>query len=170
MAWTIYNASTASINVTDIAQPQQILPATALEFEFADVMQSRVLAQNIALGALVVTACGDYGPMTGPVAPVTYSVHALQQESQDGNSGPFTMAPFSDGLLLLNVTALGSGSSVAIGFEPWDGATYYPAVSAVAAQTVVGPVTQTFKPAGIAGRFTWTVVGTATFGLLYQVQ
>lgn len=172
MAWTVLNQSTAAIPVSDIPVPQTVQAGATADFEIADVLSSRTLAENIGGGALVVVACGDYAPFDR-MAPVQYEVHASGTETQTGTSDYVTTAGYTSGQVLLNITALGVGTTLTITFEPFDGTTTYPDQSVIAVQSATGPVFQAFAPIGIAGRFKWTLGGTnpsATFSLLYVVS
>lgn len=167
MAWTVYNTTANSINVTDIAIPQEIGPFSSAQFEVADFLSSRILAETIATGGLCVTSYGDFMPSNGWM-PVTFPVHPLGQEIQNGQSPPYSIAPFSGGMLYLNITAI--NGSLSISWQPFDGEAYYPAVSLVDAVTGVTQTVQPFTQQGIAGRFIWTVSGSVTFSLKLQMR
>ena len=172
MPWTVANATASPIEVQDVGDPQTIAAYGTSDFLFQDFLTSRTLQEQIGAGALCVVGMADFAPLA-PMAPVTYPLHPSATETQDGESLPVTLAPFSAGSLFLNVTEIGASSSVAISFEPWDGTAYYPAQSVIAAVSAVGPVAPTdFFPTGapIAGRFTWTITGSVTFSLGYQVR
>ena len=171
MPWTVANATASPIEVQDVGDPQTILAQGSAEFLFQDFLTSRTLQEQIGAGALCVVSMGDFAPFAR-IAPVTYPLHPSATEIQNGNSNPVTLAPFQAGTLFLNVTAVGTGGSVAISFEPWDGTTYYPAESVIAAVSAVSATMQGFFPVGapIAGRFTWTIAGSVTFSLGYQVR
>jgi len=169
MGWTLYNSSSASIAVNDIPIPQTILPYTSATFQAQDVISSLTLNSNLANGALCVTNFGSFD-VGGPWLPVTYPAHASAQETQNGNSLTFTMGVFQQGKLLLNVTAISVGGSIAIGWEDFDGTTYYPNQTEITAVTVIGQTPATFTQYGIAGRLTWTIVGTVTFSLALQMR
>src|SRR5579875_3311371 len=154
--WSILNNSGASISVNDVPVPQEILPYQTATFEAADVLTSRTLAENIANGSLCVVDFGSFA-QGGSFLPVTYPIHPLATETTNGTSNPVTMGVFSQGLLMLNVTALTAGSSLSIGWEAFDGATYYPVETEIANVTSVGAQAMPFSQYGIAGRFTWMI-------------
>lgn len=165
--WTIDNQTSASISVKDIPIPQDLLPYSSGQFEVADVLTSKTLAENIASGALVVTNFGTFAP-GGPWLPVTYPIHPLAQEIASGNSVPITVGVFSQGKILLNVTAL--TGTIAIGWEEYDGTTYYPVGTQIAAVSATSTYIASLSDYGIAGRMTWTLTGTATFSLALQMR
>lgn len=167
--WIIYNQSNAALSVNDIPEPQEVLSNTSASFSVSDVTTSHILAENIANGALVVTSFGTFGT-AGPWLPVTYPVHLSGAELQDGYSNPVTVGVFTQGQLLLNVTAISVGGSLEIGWQEWDGAAYYPASILISSVTATGPISVPFSTYGIAGRATWTVSGSATFSLLLQMR
>lgn len=167
--WTIYNSSGASISVNDIPVPQEILPYQTAMFEAADVLTSRTLAENLANGSFCVVNFGSFAP-GGPFLPVTYPIHPLATETANGASKPVTVGVFHQGLLMLNVTSMTSGSSLSIGWEAFDGTTYYPVETEIANVTSVGAQAMPFSQYGVAGRFTWTVTGSVTFSLLLQMR
>ncbi|WP_304459069.1 hypothetical protein [Alicyclobacillus sendaiensis] len=167
--WTIVNNSGTSISVNDIPVPQEILPYQTAMFEAADVLTSRTLAENLANGSLCVINFGTF-TQGGPFLPVTYPVHPMATETANGASNPFTVGVFSQGLLLLNVTAMASGSSLSIAWEAFDGSVYYPAETEIANVTSTGAQAIPFSQYGVAGRFTWTVTGSVTFSLLLQMR
>ncbi len=171
MAWTVQNVSNASVSVLDVPDPTTIAPGDTASFQVRDFLNSTTLASNVALGALCVVNYGDFAPMA-TWAPITYQANQSPSTSltSSGYSLPFTLAPFSSGLVMLNVTALGTSSSVAIGFQAYDGTSYYPAQSVISAQSSAGAISQSFAPQGLAGRLTWTISGSATFSLLWQVR
>lgn len=171
MAWTVQNVSQASVTVYDVPDPQTIAPGAYAEFQVRDFLNSLTLARNVASGALCVVSYGDFTPMA-QWAPVTYQANPSPTTdiTTNGYSLPFTLAPFSAGTVLLNVTALGTDGSVAIGFQAYDGTSYYPQQAVIAAQTASGAIVQPFAPQGIAGRLTWTVSVSATFALLWQLR
>ncbi len=172
MPWTVANTTASPVEVQDVGDPQTIAAYGTAAFLFQDFLTSRTLQEQIGAGALCVVEMGDFAPFAR-IAPVTYPLHPSAIEDQDGESPPVTLAPFQAGSLYLNVTAVGASSSVAISFEPWDGVAYYPAVSVIVTVSTVGAVGPTeFFPAGapIAGRFTWTITGSVTFALSYQVR
>ena len=100
--------------------------------------------------------------------PVTYNVHPLAAEIQSGESNPLTMGVFSEGKILLNVTAL--TGTLAIGWQDFDGTNYYPVITEIAAVSSVGAYTAVFSDPRLAGRFVWTLTGTATFSLIVQMR
>lgn len=167
--WTILNSTSASVVVNDIAIPQTIAPYGTASFYVSDVLASRVLGENIANGSLCVTTYGSFAA-SDEFLPVSFPVHPLNTETQSGAGNPLTLGVFAQGMLLLNVTALTQGSSLAIGFQPFDGTAYYPPVSAIASVTATGPVDASFATVAGAGRFTWTVAGSVTFSLIAQMQ
>jgi len=176
MAWTVYNSGPLALNVTDIAIPQEIGPSESGTFELADFMQSTILAEAVASGGVCVVDYGDFSPSNG-WSPIVYHLHPLATETASGQSDPVTLAPFSEYILYLNVTALGSSSSVAIGYQPlvWSRTTnsiiYLPPIQEIAAVSAVGAIRQVLnEPPDIAGRFTWTVTGSATFELWLLVR
>ncbi len=165
--WTIGNQTSASISVKDIPIPQDLLPYSSGQFEVTDVLTSKTLAENIASGALVVTNFGTFAP-GGPWLPVTYPLHPLAQEIISGQSVPVTVGVFSQGKILLNVTALTGTLSIA--WQEYDGTTYYPIGTEIAAISAVGVYAAPFSDYGIAGRMAWTLTGTATFSLALQMR
>lgn len=171
MAWTVQNVSQAPVPVLDVPDPQTIAPGASAEFQVRDFLNSTTLAQNVASGALCVVNYGDFAPMS-QWAPVTYQANPTPATAitTNGQSLPFTLAPFSAGMVLLNVTALGSGGSIAVGFQQYDGTTYYPVQAVITSQTATGTAAQAFSPQGMAGRLTWTVAVSATFSLLWQLR
>ncbi len=166
--WNIQNVSSGSIAVNDIPIPQTILPYQSVAFFSSDVLHSRVLSENIASGALVITNFGSFAPGTLWL-PLTYVVHPMASETQSGQSLPFTMGVFSQGTLLLNVSAI--TGSLNIGYEEYDGTAYYPLGTDILNVTATGPQNPVaFSSYGICGRFVWTLTGTATFSLIAQMR
>lgn len=165
--WTISNQTSASISVKDIPIPQDLLPYSSGNFEASDVLISNTLAENIASGALVITNFGTFAP-GGPWLPVTYNIHPLAQELASGNSSPVTTGVFTQGRILLDVTEL--SGTISIGWEDYDGTSYYPTVTEITAISSTGQYTTPFSNYGIAGRMIWTLTGTATFGLKLQMK
>lgn len=168
--WTILNQSSAAITVNDIPDPQELLANTSGDFELADVTTSRTLAQNLALGALVVTNMGTLSP-AGPWAPVTYPVWTnTSNQTQNGQSPYFTTGVYSAGTLLANVSAV-TGTLTFL-WQPFDGINEYPAQT-IASVTATGPLAPTSIPlAGVCGRLTFTLSsgGSATFSAYGQMR
>ncbi len=168
--WTILNQSSAAITVNDIPDPQELLANTSATFELADVTTSRTLAQNLAIGALVVTNMGTLSP-AGPWAPVTYPVWTnTGSQTQDGQSPLFTTGVYSAGTILTNVTAV--TGTLTLLWQPSDGINDYPAQTLVSA-TAIGLLPPTSIPlAGVCGRLTFTLSsgGSATFTVYGQMR
>lgn len=170
--WTVLNGTSSSINVTDIpGDAVQILPYQSALFDFRDIEQSRILAENIGNGSLAVTSFGTFAE-GGPWLPITYPVHPLATETQDGHSQLLTVGVFSVGKVLLNVASVDAAlsSSIEVGWEEFDGTDYYPAQTILATTTQPGLTPLDFNDYGIAGRFSWTIVGSVEFALLFQLR
>jgi hypothetical protein len=177
MNWTVMNVSPDTVTITDTPIPISWVPGQIRVVPVAYLAGSAQLSQAMVAMQLCITAYGAWMPLP-PFAPVTYAVQGNWQETglvpvtvtQDGNSPPLTLGPFTQGSLLMNVADLTSGSSVALSFAAWDGAVYYPAQAVGSTLTSAGPVAVAWDPPTLAGRFQWTVSGSVTWTVLYQVQ
>ncbi len=169
MSWTILNSSTASINVTDIPIPQELLPNTSAMFNPSDVLTSRILGENLANGSLCVTNFNTFGTSSGSFYPVTYPILTETTLTTNGSSAPVTVGVFSQGSLMVNVSNLSSGGSVTFAWEDYDGITYYP-IGTIGEVTSNGPVVFSVDEYGMAGRVKWTVVGSAECSVALQMK
>ena len=175
--WTVQNVSQDTVTVTDTPIPVTWMPGQQQTVPMADFLHSAQLGQAVQNQQLCVVSYGTFQPLPR-FAPLTYVVvgtvtaTGLQPATltTNGQGAPLTLAPFASGEVLLNVTTLTSGSSLAVNFEGWDGAVYYPTEPVLAAVTAPGAVQAGWPPSGVAGRFTWTVVGSVTASLLYQLR
>ncbi len=175
--WTVQNVSADIVSITDTPILLTWNPGALQSVPMAYFQQSRQLSQAIASQQLCVIAYGSFAPIAS-WAPLTYVVAGTLTNTglqpvtltQSLNTAPLTLGPFTQGTVLLNVTAFGaSGDSVALGFQAWDGVVFYPVQSVIAATTTMGPLSAAWNPPALAGRFVWTVSGSATVSLLYHV-
>lgn len=166
--WTILNQSSASISVSDIPIPQTLLPNTSGQFLVRDVMTSNTLQANLANGALVVTQMGTFGP-SEEWLPVQYPVYN-GTISQNGQSNIFTMEPFTNGELYVNVTAI--SGTLTLSYQQYDGTTFYPATALVTITTTGAQAPVSVAWLGFAGRVTWTISasGSATIMATLDVK
>lgn len=169
MSWTILNTSTASINVTDIPIPQELLPNTSAVFHPTDVLTSRILGENLGNGSLCITNFGTFGASNGAYYPVTYPLVGMTTISTNGASNPFTVGVFRQGTLMVNVESLSSGGSLTLSWEDFDGETYYP-VGTVGEVTEAGAYVFSLQEYGIAGRVSWQVSGSAECSMALQMR
>jgi hypothetical protein len=175
MNWTVQNVSADTLTVTDTPIPISWAPGQIQHVPLAYFLQSAQLSQALVNLQLCVTAYGAFTPLP-PFAPVTFAVLGTLGATgltpviltQNGRSAPLTLGPYAAGRVLVNIQALTSGSSLALGFQDWDGATYYPVQAVGSTLSAVGPVAVTWNPPSLAGRFTWTVVGSVTVTGIYQ--
>jgi hypothetical protein len=169
MSWTIQNNSTASINVTDIPIPQELLPYTSAQFAPSDVLTSRILGENLGNGSLCVTNFGTFGTADGVFYPLTYPLLPMGAISTNGGSAPVTMGVFQEGTLMANVLSVSSGGSLTLAWEDYDGTTYYP-VGTVGTIDSAGAQVFALSEYGTAGRLTWMVSGSVQCSLSLQVR
>lgn len=176
MNWTIQNVSLDTIATTDTPIPLTWVAGQILLVPITYVTGSAQIAQAIQNQQLCVVAYGAatpqraWGPLTyviqgtagtGALAPVALT--------QSGASPPLTTGLWTTGTLLVNVVTLATDSSLTLALQAWDGAVYYPAQSLGSAITTVGAQLLVAAPPPIAGRLTWTVTGSGSWTLLYQL-
>jgi hypothetical protein len=178
MNWTVVNVSGDTVSITDTPIPVTWEPGAIQTVPAAYFLASAQLSQAVANQQLCIVGWGAYAPLPR-WAPLTYvllgtgSVGSLTPVTltQSGVTGPLTLAPYTQGTLLLNLTAVGaSGASLAVSCEAWDGQTYYPAQAVIAATSAPGPILQAWVPPAPAARFVWTVTGSVTATALYQLM
>lgn len=177
--WLIQNVSADSVTVTDTPIPLAWLPQQSLAVPLSYVLGSTALPAAILAQQLVVL---QYGSATagGPWAPVSYVLLGTQAETglqpatllQSSQTGPLTLGLWTTGRVLVNVTALATDASLAIGWQAWDGVAYYPAQTVLGAVTTPGPQPIVpWNPPAFAGRFVWTVTGASVSATVcYQLQ
>lgn len=171
--WTVANDTPNTVMVNDIPGPVQILPYTNADFEYQDVLNSKTIASNLTTGGLCVVSFGDFAAINGKFLPVTYKLHQNATEIENGNSNPFTVAPFDSLYLMLNVTALNPGSTIVLSMEYYDGTVYYPSTQVLPSSgniSAVGQYVAQITPVGMAARFLWAISGSVTFTLIGQLR
>lgn len=177
MNWTVVNVSGNTVSITDTPIPLTWEPGQRQLVPVAYVTASAQLSQAVANQQLCIPQYGAFAPLPR-WAPLTYVVAGslgaagLQPGTvqQSGASAPLTLGPFRQGVVLANVTALSAGGSASLGFEAWDGTTYYPAETVIADITGTGPWQVAWAPGAPAGRFVWTVSGSLSWTLCYHVM
>jgi hypothetical protein len=175
--WTISNETNNSVAVTDIPNPITIGPSESASLDPTDVLNSNILATNLAEGGLCITSFGAFGMSPGTFYPITYLVHASATEIQTGESAPFTLAPYSSCIGLINITEILSGS-ISIGMQYYDGTVYYGATQIMPSSGVYSAPGQYSVPIfnqsngcqAPAAKFLWTVAGQVTFTLTLQLR
>lgn len=169
-SWTILNQSAAAISVNDIPEPQELLPNTSGQFLLADILSSLTLSVNLALGALVVTSMGAFGP-AGPWAPVTYPLWTqTTSQTQSGNSLLVTTGTYSAATLLVNTSAL--VGTLTFAWSPYDGTNFYPAQTLLTVSATGSQAPVSIPIAGPCGRLSWTIASgdSATFTAYGQMR
>lgn len=177
MNWTVQNVSQDTITVTDTPIPVSWVPGQIQTLPLAYFLHSAQLSQAVQNMQLCVVSYGAFAPLPA-FAPLTFPVLGALSATgltpvtltQNGQSAPLTLGPFSQGSVLMNVSALTSAASLTLAFQAWDGTVYYPAQAVGSAISTTGPVAVAWDPPTLAGRFQWTVTGSVTLTLLYQVM
>ena len=177
--WMLQNVSPDTVSVTDTPIPLTWIAQAIVAVPVRYVVQSDQLQAAIFAQQLVVIQYGSVAPVN-PWAPVSYVVLGTQTAAglqpatllQSSQTGPLTVGLWPTGRLLINVTSLATDASLAVGWQSWDGAIYYPVEAVQAAITTVGPQPVVpWNPPAFAGRWVWTVTGSSvTASVVYQVQ
>lgn len=161
--WTLLNQTGADIVVSDIPMEQTLSPYGSGEFLLRDVLSSRVLAQNLANGTLVVTSMSSFSPVES-WAPVTYVANdGSAQVTAAGQTNAFTLGVFGSAVLYVDVSQI--SGTLTLSYAEFDGQTDYPAQSLLST-TATGPQTPTpIASLGLSGRILWSLSagGSATF-------
>lgn len=177
MNWTVQNVSPDTITVTDTPIPVSWVPGQVQIVPAAYFLRSAQLSQAIQGMQLCITAYGAFTPLP-TFAPLTYVAQGTWGATgltdvtvtQSGVGPPLTLGPYQQGTVLIDVLALSSGGSVALAFQAWDSITYYPPQTVGSTLTATGAVAVAWNPPALAGRFRWTVSGSVTWTVLYQVS
>lgn len=159
---TLLNTTSATIQVTDVYPAVSWAPNSSATVPDTMLPQSTQIAQQMATGALVLTAAPvlPYGQ-----GPLTLTYHALGQET-GSNAAPtsFTVLPFASVRVYLNVTQINGTLTVSWQESPDGGTTWYPSTVLWTTSSVETPNPLTINP-GDTVRFPWTLSpgGSATF-------
>lgn len=175
--WTIQNVSPDTVSTTDTPIPLTWAPGQRLSVPIRYATGSAQIQAAIFAQQLAVLNYGSVAPSEG-WAPVTYVLLGTQTLdgltpatlTQSGETGPLTLGLWTRGTLLVNLTALTSGASLAVNFQAWDGAVWYPALPVIAAASSVGPLAVTaWDPPAPLGRFVWMITGQVSATAVYQL-